>query len=87
MVLCSNIRTALIRLLSPEAPSACPMLGLSYIRPMKLSVAPWPMRNSPNCILVALTEPMYTPVSPKTFPTAVVSEDFDDKQIKKNYEV
>lgn len=45
------------------------------------------MRTSPNCILVALTEPMYTPVSPKTFPTAVVSTDFDDKQIKKHYEV
>lgn len=47
IVLCSNARTALIKLVTPEQPSECPTFGF--------------------------TEPIYTPRSPKTLPTAVVS--------------
>lgn len=47
IVLCSNVRIPLIRLVIPEQPSECPTLGL--------------------------TEPIYTPRSPKMLPTALVS--------------
>lgn len=47
IVLFSNARTALIKLVTPEQPSECPTFGF--------------------------TEPIYTPRSPKTLPTAVVS--------------
>ncbi len=47
MILCSNAKIDLMRLLMPEAPSECPRFGF--------------------------TEPIYTPLAPKTLPIAVVS--------------
>ena len=67
MIPCSRASTDLMRLVSPDAPSEWPKFGLtcldqSLLNPLHISISP--------CIL---TEPMKTPLSPKTLPMALTS--------------
>ena len=65
MILCSNAKTAFITPVNPEADSECPTFGLTcQIKLMSVAVPKEPE---------ALTEPINTPFSPNTFPTALAS--------------
>ena len=66
IILCSNARTVLMRLVIPEAPSEWPTFGFTYCALASSRYDSW-------MILMSDTDPMKIPSCPNTFATAAAS--------------